>query len=55
MREDQSDAIAASGLLDGRRAKASSVAGSVTTPFCIADSSPPEKAKPPIGNTESPN
>ena len=37
------------------RAKASSVAASLTTRFWIADSSPPEKAKPPIGNIESPN
>ena len=37
------------------RVKASSVAGSVTTRFWMADSSPPENAKPPIGNIESPN
>ena len=37
------------------RAKASSVAASVTTRCWIADSRPPEKEKPPIGNIELPN
>jgi len=37
------------------RVKSNSVQASITTRFWIADSSPPENAKPPTGNIESPN